>query len=267
MMRKDLIIMSGFIKNIKFWIIKNLSIILFVALWEIAPRIGLIKATFVAPPSVILKTFITLYQNNNLFTHIEISLQRSILGFFLAGLVGIPLGFLLGGWFKTIERILNPVLRLLGQFNPFSLFPVFMLLFGIGEVSKVAIIFWVCIWPILYNTITGVKELDPTIVKLARSMGSNKVVLFLKVVLPSSAPSIFTGLKMSSGTAFFMLIAAEMIGASSGLGWLVWNAQVNFQIPNLYAATVLIAVLGVIINNLIKLTEKKVVVWKDKTVY
>ncbi|MDA8235104.1 MAG: ABC transporter permease [Clostridia bacterium] len=243
----------------------NLSILLFLVIWEFGPRVAGVDQTFIAPPSVVVLTLWELLQSGVLLEHTQVSLWRAAIGFTLAGLVGIPLGFLLGGWFKTFERILNPLLYFLGQFNPFSLFPVFILLFGIGEVSKVSMIFWVCLWPILYNTITGVKGIEPIHVKSARSMGADTKILFSKVVLPGAAPSIFTGLKLASGTAFFMLIAAEMIGASSGLGWLVWNAQTNYQIPRIYAATVAISVLGLILNNLFRLLEKKVVAWKEAT--
>ncbi len=241
----------------------NLSVLLFILLWELGWRAGIISSNFVAAPSEIVKTIVNMAESGELTVHTAISLQRSALGFAFAALIGIPLGFLLGGWFKTFERIVYPVLRLLGQFNPFSLFPVFIMLFGIGELSKVVMIFWVSLWPIVFNTITGVKEVEPLIVKCARSMGAQRPVLFLKVVLPSAMPYIFTGLKMSSGTAFFMLIAAEMIGASKGLGWLVLNAQINYMIPRLFSATVLICSLGLILNNLLKLIEKRVINWKD----
>jgi len=238
------------------------SILLFFAVWELAPRAGGLLETFLAPPSAVLKTLWVLLQNGELYGHVTVSLGRASAGFAVAALIAIPLGFLLGGNFKSFERVVNPVLRFLGQVNPFSLFPLFVMLFGISEISKVAMIFWVCIWPILFNTITGVKGIDPLLVRSARSMGIRTPTLFFKVILPAASPGIFTGLKMGSGTAFFMLIAAEMIGASRGLGWLVWNAQINFQIPQLFAATVVISVLGLILNSLLELLERHLLGWR-----
>ncbi|MCX7745383.1 MAG: ABC transporter permease [Clostridia bacterium] len=240
----------------------NLSIILFLLLWELFSRLGLINSNFIAAPSAILASIYELYKTGELFVHILISLQRASLGFLFAGLIGIPLGFILGGWFQTIESIFFPVLRFLGQFNPFSLFPIFIALFGIDELSKVVMIFWVSIWPVVFNTITGFKEVDPLIVKAARTMGLKKFQLFKKIFFPSALPYIFTGLKMSAGSSFFMLIAAEMIGASKGLGWLVLNAQTNYMIPRLFAATVLICILGLILNKTLKLIERRVINWK-----
>ncbi|WP_224957888.1 ABC transporter permease [Geomonas subterranea] len=244
----------------------KLSILLFFAAWQAAPQLGGIVETFIAPPTLVLKTLYEMFQAEELLPSIGVSLFRSATGFFLAAAVAIPLGFLLGGSFRTFERLVNPVLRFLGQVNPFSLFPLFILIFGIGEMSKVAMIFWVCIWPILFNTVNGVKQIDPLLVKSARSMGCGVATLFFRVILPAASPGIFHGLKMGCGTAFFMLIAAEMIGASAGLGWLVWNAQINFQMPQLFAATVLISTLGLILNHSFALLEGKLVGWKQRSV-
>lgn len=251
--------------RVKNWITYELSLIIFLLLWEAAPRLGIVKQTFIAPPSVVLITIWEMIKTGELFRHVGVSFERAIIGFFLATLVAIPLGFFLGGWYKTFKRVATPLLRLLQELNPFALFPIFMMLFGIGEVSKVAMIFWVCQWPILFHTINGVESVDPLLIKSARSMGIDKKTLILKVILPSALPNIFTGLKIGSATAFFMLIAAEMIGASSGLGWLVWNAQINFQIPKLFAASVIISVLGLLINLLFIRLEHRLLGWKEAT--
>jgi len=253
------------VKKISSFFYDGISIILFVTLWEIAPRVGWVPETFISPPSVVITTLWNLLVSGVLVKHVEISMLRALFGFVFAALLGIPLGFFLGGWFHLFERIVTPLLRLLAEVNPFSLFPVFILLFGIGEISKITMIFWVCLWPILLNTITGVKNVDELLIKSARSMGISGKEMFFKVVLPAASPGIFHGLKTSCATAFFMLIAAEMIGASSGLGWLVFNAQNNYQIPKLFATTVTISALGLSLNYLFTLLEHKVVSWKEST--
>jgi NitT/TauT family transport system permease protein len=126
-------------------------------------------------------------------------------------------------------------------------------------------IFWVCLWPILLHTTTGVKNVDVLLIKSARSMGVTGVALFLKVVLPAASVGIFHGLKNSCNTAFFILIAAEMIGASSGLGWLVFNAQTNYQIPKLFATTVTISALGLSLHYLLGKLENRLTGWKETT--
>jgi NitT/TauT family transport system permease protein len=240
-----------------------LSLGLFLVAWELIPHLSEQTAYFVAPPSTVLRTFWELARTGELLQHVSISFARAIGGLVLAAFVGVPLGVLLGGWFPLFERAVNPVLRLLGEINPFSLFPLFMIFFGIGETSKCAMIFWVSLWPILFNTMTGVRGVDPAYVKTARSMGAGLGTLLLRVVLPGASPLILNGLKIGAGTSFFMLIAAEMIGASAGLGWLVWNAQITYQIPKLFAATVAISVLGLLLNGFFTLIERRALSWRD----
>lgn len=244
----------------------RIAIIIFLLIWEIAPHAGWVPQTFISPPSLILKTLFDLIATGVLFIHIKVSLLRSVLGFLLALVIGIPLGFFLGGWFPLFERVMNPVLRLMSSINPFSLFPVFILLFGIGEVSKVAMIFWICLWPVVINTTTGIQNVDSLLIKSARSMGVAGRDLFFKVILPAASPNIFHGLRTACSVAFFMLIAAEMVGASSGLGWLVFNAQNNYQIPKLFATTLTIAGLGLSLNALFGILEQRLLSWKERTV-
>jgi NitT/TauT family transport system permease protein len=245
---------------------KSIAVILFLILWEVAPRLGLVDSQFIPSLSTIFATLKLMIPAGKLQLHIFLSLKRAIMGFCFAALIAMPLGFLLGGWFKRFEEYLQPLLSVLSKINPFSMFPIFILLFGIGELTKVIIILWVCIWPMLFGTINGVRNIDPVLVKAALAMGTSKIELFWKVVLPGAAPSIFAGLKQGSGTSFFMLIAAEMIGSTAGLGFLVLNSQINFQIPRLYVAVIIIAILGLGINYLIEHIEKKVLHWKEESV-
>jgi NitT/TauT family transport system permease protein len=233
----------------------------FVLLWEALPHFGGLLSTFIAPPSVVILTLVDIARRGDLLSHVLVSFGRALAGFALAACVGVPLGFLLGGRFPTFQRIVRPVLAFLGKLNPFSLFPVFVMLFGIGEVSKTIMVFWVAVWPMLFNTTSGVREIDPALIRAAKTMSSGPMRLFFQVVLPAASPSIFTGLRFASSTAFFMLIAAEMIGATKGLGFMVWNAQVTFRIPELFAATVVISILGLAIDALLGRIERRVLRW------
>jgi NitT/TauT family transport system permease protein len=233
-------------------------------LWEAAPRLGWIDSQFFPPPSVIVLAGWQLAGTGELFVHIGVSLQRTIQGLLCAIALAIPLAFVLGGWFPRLTRFLSPLLNLFGQINAFSLFPLFVLFFGIGELAKFSIIFWSCLWPILFTTLAGVQGVQPQFVKLARSMGSGSLTLLLKVLLPGALPLIFTGVRIGAAVAFLMLIAAEMVGAKRGLGWMVMNAQVNYQIPRLYLAAVLIALLGMALNYGIHWLEGRIVKWKEE---
>jgi NitT/TauT family transport system permease protein len=185
-------------------------------------------------------------------------------GFAIALAVALPLGFLLGGFFKNFEKAVNPLLQIFSQANPFTLFPLFIIFLGIGEVSKIAIIYWVTQWPILFNTITGIKNVDPVLVKLAKATGLGKVDIFRKVLIPASLPTVFTGIRMGAVFTFFMLIGAEMIGATSGLGFMIMQAQMVMQIPRMWVGIVVVAIIGILINYIILLIEKRFTSWKEE---
>jgi NitT/TauT family transport system permease protein len=254
------------INVLKSYFRQSIAIILFLLIWEAAPRLGLVNNLFISPPSVIFASIVNLILSGELIHQTISSLIRVTIGFGLALLVALPLGFLLGGWFKEFETSVNPLLQILGQANPFTLFPIFMALLGIGEISKIAIIYWVCQWPILFNTITGIKNVDPILIKVARTAGLSKLKMFWKVLLPASLPTVFTGIRMGAAFSFFMLIGAEMIGAHSGLGFMIIQAQATFQIPKMYAGIVTVALLGIVINCVMLKLEKRSMKWKETIV-
>jgi NitT/TauT family transport system permease protein len=234
----------------------------FLLIWEFVPKVGFADPQFIPPLSQVLLAEWKLAISGELFIHITASLQRTIIGLVLAIIIAVPLGFILGGFFQQVATFLQPLLNILGQINAFSLFPVFILFFGIGEIAKVSIIFWSCIWPILFTTIAGVSRVEPILIKGAKSMGANDFTIFTKVVLPGAAPSIFTGLRLGASVAFLMLIAAEMIGASAGLGWLVHNSAMNTIMPRLFASAISIAVLGMALNYFLYWLESNIVTWR-----
>ena len=254
--------MAGLLKLLNDRLMDYYGVAALIILWEIAPRLGWIDSQFFPSPSTIIAEGQKLWVEGTLFEHITISLQRTFLGLICASALAIPSGFILGGWFPRFTRYLSPLLNVFGQINAFSLFPLFVLFFGIGELAKFSIIFWSCLWPILFTTIAGVQGVEPLFLKLARSMGGRGGILLFKVLLPGALPSIFTGVRTGATVAFLMLIAAEMIGASSGLGWLVHNSSINYLIPRLYLAALIIALLGMALNYLIHWFETRFIRWK-----
>jgi NitT/TauT family transport system permease protein len=243
---------------------KSLALIVFMIFWELLPASGIVSRVFIAPPSEVFATLMKLIVTGELWMHMSISLQRASTGFSLAVLTMIPLGIFMG-WYRGFEEITDGLVQTMRQISSLSLFPVFLLFFGIGEISKIAVIYWGTQWPILLNTINGVKNVDPLLIKSARSMGSRDFSIFKKVVLPSSLPSIIVGLRLGATHAILVLVAAEMIGATSGLGYSIKNWEFNFMIPEMYAAIVTLAVLGLITNYSLIYLEKKMIKWKEES--
>ena len=162
--------------------------------------------------------------------HVSASLTRALTGFFVAIAIAIPLGIAIA-WYRPVSDFLNPILELFRNTAALALLPVFVLILGIGEESKIALVIYACTFPILLNTISGVRTVDPLLIKSAASLGFSSIRLFQKVVLPAAVPTIFTGIRMAAASSILVLIAAEMVGAKAGLGYLITASQLNFPDP------------------------------------
>lgn len=248
---------------LKDWIQRSLILFIFLGLWEVLPASGLIDRAFLPQFSEVAAALVKMIFSGELTDHLIISLERAFLGFALAVLVAIPLGILMG-WYKMFERFVDPLMQAFRNTSTLALYPVFILFLGIGEASKIAILFKAALWPILINTISGVKNVDPLLIKSARSMAVSNVFIFRKVVLPSSIPSIASGVRLGASISLVVLVAAEMIGAKSGLGFLIINSQYNFMIPEMYAAIVTLVLLGLVLNYSLVWLEKKATGWREE---
>lgn len=244
------------------WTERLACVLLFFAIWEFLPRAGLVNPAFLSPPSAVLAAIVKLAQSGQLNKHIVASLQRSLAGLTLAIIAGVGLGLLMGV-IRRFEAFIDPLLQLFRQVSALALFPVFLLFFGIGEASKIAIIFWAAFWPVLLNTISGVKQVEKLLIHSALSMGASRRFIFFKVILPAAAPSIFTGVRLAGAYSITALVAAEMIGSHAGLGFLTLNSQEIFQIPSMYAGIVLLAILGLALNYVLALLEKRLTRWRS----
>lgn len=234
----------------------------FLTFWQIGSSLGWINPTVFPPLDRILAAAWSGVVGGALLDDIAISLQRSGLAFAAAVGLGIPLGLFMGR-IRAVELSLDPILQVFRQTSALALYPVFILLLGLGEASKVFVIFWATLFPILLATIGGVKEVDRKLIEMAATFGASRATIFRRVVLPASLPSIFVGLRLSATTALLLLIAAEMIGANKGLGFQVMNAQYNFQIPEMFAAILLLAVLGLSANAALVSLQRRLCNWVD----
>jgi NitT/TauT family transport system permease protein len=250
--------LSSFVKAFK----KSIVLILFVVLWEVAPQFGLVEKTFLPPFSDVVRAWWNLLTSGELWRHFEASILRSLFGFLLALVVAIPLGLVIG-WYPLARDLFTPILELFRNTAALALLPVFILILGIGEVSKIAIVLFACTWPVLLNTISAVKNVDPLLIKSARSMNISSFKLFYKVILPASVPTIFTGIRMAGTGAILVLIAAEMVGAKAGLGYFITYSQYNFLIAEMYAGILTISLLGLLINYGLSGAERYFSRWKQ----
>lgn len=227
--------------------------------WELFPHLGILTANTFPPLSKAIETILT----DHVFAkHALISIGRAYGGLAAAILVGLPLGLILGGWFNRLQQALEPLMELFGQANPVILSHIVVLFFGIGTGTQLFIISWLSIWPIAFSAINGVRSVDPQVLKMATSLGLGRWQLFTHIILPSAAPAVITGIRLSAGYAFIMLIAAELMGATTGLGYVMATSAETGDMHSLAAAALIVTVLALATDQTIKQVGKRLVAWR-----
>jgi NitT/TauT family transport system permease protein len=229
--------------------------------WEVFPQVGLLDSYFIPPLHVVLQAWWELATSGELVRDLLASLLRSGAGFLLATTLAIPLGAAIA-WYRPVREFFQPVLEVFRNTAALALLPVFTLILGIGETSKIAIVTYACFFPILLSTITGVATVDTQLLRSAKVLGLSPLATFRKVVFPAAIPTIFTGIRISGAAAILVLIAAELIGANSGLGFLISYAQYNFLIPKMYAAILTTSALGLAVNYALVALERRFSRWR-----
>lgn len=235
----------------------------FILLWYVLIWAGVVKEHYLPPPHEVVKALVEgLLPGGDIRRHVLPSLRRSLVGFGLGIVIGVTLGIAIG-WFKPFERIIDSVLQFFRQLSALALFPVFLLFFGLGEPSKYAIVTWAALWPILLTTIAAVKGVEKLQIDAAKSMGAGSWFIFTKVVLPASIPRILPGIRLGGAYAITVLVAAEMVGAPAGLGIYTLTMQQTFRIPQMYAGILLLGLLGLAVNYLLVLVERRLTGWQE----
>jgi NitT/TauT family transport system permease protein len=242
---------------------KTVVILGLLALWLILPRF--VKSMYFPPLGVILNEFGRLIENGELLINLYTSLRVSLIGLILAEALGIPIGALIG-WFKRVNRYLNALFQVMRCTSILALLPLFVLLFGVGDLSKIIIIVWATIFPTMINTAQGVQNLDPVLVRSAQSMGVRDIGLFFKVILPAASPYILAGFRLSATISLLVIVAAEMLGAAHGLGLMINDASRNFQVSKMYVGMLTVMVLGVVLNATLVRMERRLTAWQERTV-
>ncbi|MET9778034.1 ABC transporter permease subunit [Streptomyces sp. NPDC006367] len=188
------------------------------------------------------------------------SVLRLAAGYALAGVAGVALGTLIGSY-RRVRAVCEPVLEFLRAVPPPVLVPVIMLFAGIGDTMKVVVIASGCVWPVLLNTVEGVRALDAVTAETARSYGITGVARLKDVVLPSAGPQIFAGLRQALSIGIILMVISEMFAASNGLGFAVVQFQRSFAIPEMWTGILLLGLLGFVLSVLFRLVERRVLGW------
>lgn len=234
--------------------------ILLLVVWEILSRVGILDARFFPAPSSIAETFMKMLLDGVLIEHTLMTLSRIAVGFVAGAVPGVLLGVLLGT-VRPLRQLFVPIFSALLPIPKVAIFPLLLLIFGLGETSKYIIVAIGVFFYLFFNTLSGVMQTPPLYNDVARANGANPVQQWFTVSFPYALPSIFTGLRLATGGAFVIIAASEFVGSQSGLGYLIWSSWSTFAVSKMYVGIVTISVLGYAATALEGAIERRVVPW------
>lgn len=212
----------------------------------------LFNPVLVPTPSVTFAKAWSMMADGELFMHVAVSMKRVLVGYVIGCLAGILLGALIGRvWF--IRELADPVLELIRPISPVAIVPLAMLWFGIGELSKFFVIVYATVIIVILNTAAGVSRTPITRIRAARSLGATEYEVFVKVILPSAVPYVLTGMRVALGFSFMGIVAAELIGAREGLGFLIMNSQMLLQTDQLFVGLLALGIVGLIVDRIFRI--------------
>jgi len=215
---------------------------------------------FWPPLRTILKTFPDVWTGDRLRTDVLPSIWRLAAGYALATVVGIALGTVIGSY-RRVRAVCEPVLEFLRAVPPPVLVPVIMLFAGIGDTMKIVVIASGCVWPVLLNTVEGVRAVDSVMLETARSYGITGVARLRNLVLRSASPQIFAGLRQALSIGIILMVISEMFAASDGIGFTIVQFQRSFAIPDMWTGILVLGLLGFLLSVLFQLVERRVLAW------
>ncbi|GGL59575.1 ABC transporter permease [Sporolactobacillus putidus] len=244
---------------------QSVSLIGFFVIWQVFSSLNAyfdwFNPQFFPSPLIVCRTTWGYIQDGTLISSISASVIRVLSGFVLGTIVGVFLGIIMARS-KMLNDLINPVLNMLGPIPVYAFLPIFMIWFGISEVSKITLIAYATFLPVLTYTMDGIKNVNPTWIRSAMSLGANEWQIFNKVILRAALPNVFIGMRISLALAFGALIVAEMMGSSEGLGFIIVNARNWFKLDDMFMSCILIGLLYTLFNYILILFEKILFRWK-----
>ncbi len=229
----------------------GLSLLVVAALYEAVARSGLFPAVLLPTIPAVVSTLIDMLADGSMIEHSAFTLYRVMLGFALSVAIGLPLGILMAR-FQHIENFFLPLVSALMPIPSFALVPLFMLWFGIGNLTTILIVFYAATFPMVFNTWSGVRSVNPLWLRAAGAMGADENSLFWKVIIPGASPFIITGMRQSFLRAWIAVVGAEMIAASDwGLGWVIFDAKEFLNADVMLAALAVIGAIGFAFERLV----------------
>lgn len=237
------------------------SPIILLLVWECLSRTNLIDVRFFPPPTKIIGTLFSMIYSGELFHNMWVSLYRIFCGFLLGAIPGIVIGLLMG-LYSPIRHFISPIVMALMPIPTLALLPIIIILFGIGDFSKVVTIAGSVFFPVVINTTAGVINIDSIYLDVAKNYGASSKDFFFKIALPGSLPVMMEGIQMGQAIALLTIVAAEMMGATSGIGYLIWTSYKAFMLQEMFVGLILISFFGYLFSLLLRFIQKKILPWR-----
>ena len=232
------------------------------AAWELLARLGWIPTLFFPAPTVIAGTLGRLIASGELTPHLGITVQRLTLGFVVGGSLGLVLGWLTG-WFPPLRHALDPLVAALHPLPKVALLPLLMVIFGMGERANTLAVAAATFFPLMINTMAGVREIPAVYFEVAQSFGVRPATAFRRVVLPGSLPSVLAGVRIALNVALLVTIAVELVSTDTGLGNRIWFSWETFRTEELWAYLTVISVLGILLATGVRWLSGVAAPWRD----
>lgn len=235
---------------------------LLIAVWQYATWVGWISGTLLPSPYAIAAEGYELLMAGELLHHLGISVARAAAGFLIGGAIGLATG-LAAGFLRPAEQAIDPMLQMLKTVPHLAITPLFILWFGIGETSKILLIAFGAFFPLYVNTFLGIRGVDRKLVEVARVLEFSRFEQIRLVILPGAMPNILLGVRLSMGVSWLGLVVAEMMGSSSGVGYLIQDARQFSIITIVFVGIVIFAAVGKLSDSLVRWLEKRLLKWRD----
>jgi NitT/TauT family transport system permease protein len=229
--------------------------------WELAADTGLIDIRFFPAPSAIIAKLVEMARSGELTENVLISLQRIVLGFLLGGVPAIVIGIAMGIW-RPVRALVDPLIVATYPIPKSSLLPLILLIFGLGEMSKVVMVAIGVFYPMAINATAGVLQINQIYLDVGKSFKASPWDTFRTIALPGALPFIMTGVKLGAGLALILIAVAEMVGAKSGIGYMIWSAWETFAVTKMYVGLFVIALIVFAISLMLNEIERWVIRWK-----
>ena len=243
------------------------TIVIVFAFWYGITSLGIFSETIIPSPASVWDSFLNIlekgYKGHTLLEHLGTSMQRLLWAYFLVVITAVPLG-LLSGYNSKVKAILEPIIEFYRPLPPLAYYTILVLWLGIGEGSKLALLYLAGFAPVYIACVAGVMRIETDYINGAKTLGANKLQIFCYVVFPAALTDIFTGLRTALGVEYTTLVAAEMVAATAGMGWLVLDASNYLRSDIVFMGVIIMGITGILLDLILRLIEKETIHWKGK---